>query len=317
MENTLAEVFMRWFKSIFLLVISNLLVFLTLVISGNVLIYYVLPALGIDLRGSFASYQFAWAMVFGFGGAFISLLMSKPMAKGMYRMQQVTQPSTPKEALVFNTVQELARRNGVRMPEVWVYWDDAPNAFATGPGANHSMVAVSSGLVTSLSDDEVRAVLAHEMGHVCNGDMVATTLLQGLMNTFVYFLAGMIARIAASATSREGEMNYMTYFLVNMVLQILFSVLAMIVVMWHSRRREFRADAFAARMYGAEPMIRALQKIDAIARHVQPEEEAGSLAPADALATLKIHGKAGGVASLFASHPPIEARIAALRSLSN
>ncbi len=214
---------MRSLKGLFLLIVTNLLVFLTLVITGNVLIQFVLPAFGIDLRGSFASYQFAWAMVFGFGGAFISLLMSKPMAKSMYRMQQVIQPQTPKEALVFNTVKELAARNGVKMPEVWVYWDDAPNAFATGPGANHSMVAVSSGLVTNLSDDEVRAVLAHEMGHVCNGDMVATTLLQGLMNTFVYFLAGMIARIAASASSRDGEMNYMVYFLVNMVLQVLRS----------------------------------------------------------------------------------------------
>jgi len=310
---------MRSLKGLFLLIVTNLLVFLTLVITGNVLIQFVLPAFGIDLRGSFASYQFAWAMVFGFGGAFISLLMSKPMAKSMYRMQQVIQPQTPKEALVFNTVKELAARNGVKMPEVWVYWDDAPNAFATGPGANHSMVAVSSGLVNHLSDDEVRAVLAHEMGHVCNGDMVATTLLQGLMNTFVYFLAGMIARIAASASSRDGEMNYMVYFLVNMVLQVLFSVLAMIVVMWHSRRREFRADAFAARMVGAEPMIRALQKIDAIYRHAQPaeEEEASGLAPADALATLKIHGSGSRLASLFASHPPIEARIEALRRLQH
>ena len=309
---------MRSFKGLFLLIVANLLVFLTLVISGNILIHFVLPAFGIDLRGSLTTYQFAWAMVFGFGGAFISLLMSKPMARSMYPMQRVTQPRTPKEALVFNTIKELAARNGVKMPEVWVYWDDDPNAFATGPGANHSMVAVSSGLVNNLSDDEVRAVLAHEMGHVCNGDMVATTLLQGLMNTFVYFLAGVIARIAASAGSRDGEMNYMVYFLVNMLLQVLFSVLAMIVVMWHSRRREFRADAFAARMVGAEPMIRALQKIDAIYRQVQPaEEEAGGLAPADALATLKIHGTGSRLASLFASHPPIEARIEALRRLQH
>lgn len=303
---------MRAFKGMFMLILTNLLVFFTLIITGNILIGFVLPHFGIDLRQSFNSLQLAWAMVFGFGGAFISLLMSKPLAKRMYQMQQVTAPSTPKEKLIYETVQELARRDGVNMPEVWVYWDDTPNAFATGPGSNHSMVAVSSGLVNNLSDDEVRAVLAHEMGHVSNGDMVATTLLQGLMNTFVYFLAGVIARIAASAGSRDGEPNYMVYFLVNIVLQILFSILAMIVVMWHSRHREFRADAHAARHFGAEPMIRALQKIESIAQRTEPAEAEATagLAPQDALATMKIHG---GIKGLFASHPPIEARIEALR----
>ncbi|MDQ6988189.1 MAG: protease HtpX [Mariprofundaceae bacterium] len=305
---------MRGFKGIFMLIVTNLLVFLTLIISGGILINFVLPAFGIDMRGSFASYQFAWAMVFGFGGAFISLLMSKPMAKRMYKMQQVTEPSTAKEKLVYNTVRELAERDGVKMPEVWVYWDDAPNAFATGPGRNRSMIAVSSGLVNALRDDEVKAVLAHEMGHVSNGDMVATTLLQGLMNTFVYFLASMIARVIASAVSRGGESSFMLYFAINIVLQILFSILAMVVVMWHSRRREFRADAYAAAAYGPQPMIRALQKIEALAQQTQPveEERGGGLAPKDALATMKIHGKAS---SLFASHPPMAARIEALRNL--
>lgn len=305
---------MRSFKGMILLILANLLVFLTLAISGNILIHFVLPAFGIDLRGSFATYQFAWAMVFGFGGAFISLLLSKTMARGMYRMQQVIQPATPKEALVYNTVAELARKNGIKMPEVWVYWDDMPNAFATGPTRNTAMVAVSSGLVTNLSDDEVRAVLAHEIGHIVSGDMVSMTLLQGLMNTFVYFLASVIARMVAS--NRDGETNYLVYFIVDMVLQILFSILAMIVVMWHSRRREFRADAFAARMQGSEAMIRALQKIDAVARQALPQEEpALALAPSDQLATMKIFGRSGGLSSLFASHPPIQERIAALRRL--
>ncbi|MDX8391129.1 MAG: protease HtpX [Mariprofundaceae bacterium] len=307
---------MRGFKGIFMLILTNLLVFLTLIISGGILIHFVLPAFGIDMRGSFASYQFAWAMVFGFGGAFISLLMSKPMAKRMYKMQQITEPTTAKEKLVYNTIRELAERDDVKMPEVWVYWDDAPNAFATGPGRNRSMVAVSSGLVNALRDDEVQAVLAHEMGHVSNGDMVATTLLQGLMNTFVYFLASMIARVVASAVSRGGQSSFMLYFAINIVLQILFSILAMVVVMWHSRRREFRADAHAARHYGSEPMIRALQKIEAIAQRTEPVEEessGGGLAPQDALATMKIHGRPGKATSLFASHPPTAARIEALR----
>ncbi|KON46717.1 protease HtpX [Mariprofundus ferrooxydans] len=308
---------MRSFKGLFMLIITNLLVFLTLAISGSILINFVLPAFGIDLRGSVATYQFAWAMVFGFGGAFISLWMSKPMAKRMYKMQQVTNPSTPKEHLVFNTVKELSQRAGIKMPEVWVYWDDAPNAFATGPTRNSAMVAVSSGLAMAMTEDELKSVLAHEMGHVDNGDMVATTLLQGLMNTFVYFLAGMIARLIASAGSRDGEMNIMLYFIVNMVLQILFSILASVVVMWHSRHREFKADAYAARAYGSENMIRALQRIEALSqRTASPDEEESSiLAPKDALATMKIHGTSDGLMALFASHPSTEARIQALRNM--
>jgi len=297
---------MRSLKGIFLLIITNLLVFLTLIISGNILIHFVLPAFGIDMRGTFASYQLAWAMVFGFGGAFISLWMSKPMAKRMYKMQQVESPSTPKERLVYDTVRELAEREGIRMPEVWVYWDDTPNAFATGPTRNSAMIAVSSGLAMQMNDDELRAVLAHEMGHVANGDMLATTLLQGLMNTFVYFLASMIARMIASAGSRDGQMNYGLYFIVNLILQLVFSVLAMIVVCWHSRRREFRADAYAAGAFGASSMIAALSKLNAL---YQPEENHG-IANEDALATLKI---SGGFSGLFATHPPIEQRIAALR----
>ncbi len=297
---------MRSLKGIFLLIITNLLVFLTLIISGNILIHFVLPAFGIDMRGTFASYQLAWAMIFGFGGAFISLWMSKPMAKRMYKMQRVESPSTPKERLVYNTVRELAEREGIRMPEVWVYWDDTPNAFATGPTRNSAMIAVSSGLAMQMNDNELRAVLAHEMGHVANGDMLATTLLQGLMNTFVYFLASMIARMVASAGSRDGQMNYGLYFIVNMILQLVFSVLAMIVVCWHSRRREFRADAYAARAYGASSMIAALSKLHAL---YQPQESHG-IANEDALATLKI---SGGFSGLFATHPPIEQRIAALR----
>jgi len=306
---------MRSFKGLFMLIITNLLVFLTLAISGTILINFVLPAFGIDLRGSVATYQFAWAMAFGFGGAFISLWMSKSMAKRMYKMQQVTDPTTPKERLVYNTVRELSQKAGIKMPEVWVYWDDAPNAFATGPTRNNAMVAVSSGLAMAMSDDELKSVLAHEMGHVDNGDMVATTLLQGLMNTFVYFLAGMIARLVASAGSRDGEMNFMLYFIVNMVLQILFSILASVVVMWHSRHREFKADAYAARAYGAGNMIRALQKIETLSQQSRPaeEQESSILAPKDALATMKIHGTTDGLMALFASHPSTEARINALR----
>ena len=303
---------MRSFKGIALLIVTNLLIFLTLVISGNILIHFVLPMFGIDVRGSVATHQFAWAMVFGFGGAFISLLMSKTMVKRSMNMQQVVVPQTEKEALVFNTVKELAEREGINMPEVWVYWDDAPNAFATGPTRNSAMVAVSSGLAMNLSDDELRAVLAHEVGHIANGDMLATTLLQGLMNTFVYFLASMIARAVATVApgdDEEGGMNFMIYFVVDMVLQILFSILASIVVCWFSRQREFRADAYAADALGADGMIRALRKIEYLSQQTAPVEEGQQ----DALATLKIYGANGGFVGLFATHPSIDDRVAALQ----
>jgi len=299
---------MRSFKGIALLILANILIFLTLAITGTILIQFVLPKFGIDLRGSVATYQFAWAMVFGFGGAFVSLLMSKFMAKRMYNMQQVIDPSTPKERLVYNTVKELAEREGIKMPEVWVYWDDTPNAFATGPTRNNAMVAVSSGLAMNMSDDELRAVLAHEVGHIANGDMMASTLLQGLMNTFVYFLAGMIARMIAGG--RDGEnSNPIVYFIVNMVLQIAFSILASIVVCWHSRRREFSADAYAAKAVGAQAMISALARLQALTHQ---EQTADALNGEDALATMKISGGFGG---LFSTHPAIEDRIAALRNL--
>jgi len=299
---------MRWFKGIFLLIITNLLVFFTLVISGNILIHLVLPSFGIDLRGSVATHDFAWALVFGFGGAFISLWLSKFFARRGMRMQQVVKPSTPKERLVFDTIRQLAEREGIKMPEVWVYWDDVPNAFATGPTRNSAMVAVSSGLVQNLSDEEVRAVLAHELGHVANGDMLAITLLQGLMNTFVYFLARMISRPVM-------ERNRFAGFMVYMALQFILSVLAMIPICWFSRRREFRADAYAASATGATPMIRALTRIDALAQQTLAARHRGEGMNEDALAMLKIHGQSGGIGHLFATHPPVETRIAALRSL--
>ncbi len=294
---------MRSFKGIGLLIITNLLIMFTLIISGNILINFILPQFGIDLRGSVATHEFAWALVFGFGGAFISLFMSKWLAKRGMRMQQVITPSTPKEKLVFDTVKQLAEREGIKMPEVWVYWDDAPNAFATGPTRNNAMIAVSSGLAMSMSDDELKAVLAHEMGHVTNGDMLATTLLQGLMNTFVYFVARMIARPIM-------ERNYFMGFMVYMALQFMLSILAMIPICWFSRRREFRADAYAAGAFGSQTMIHALQKLHALSQQNAVAHE-GVHQQEDALATMKIYG---GFSGLFATHPPIEARIEALRS---
>jgi len=293
---------MRSIKGIGLLIITNLLIMITLIITGNILINFVLPQFGIDLRGSLATQDFLWALVFGFGGAFISLFMSKWLAKRGMKMQQVITPSTPKEKLVFDTVQQLAEREGIKMPEVWVYWDDTPNAFATGPTRNNAMVAVSSGLAMSMSDNELKAVLAHEVGHISNGDMLATTLLQGLMNTFVYFVARIIARPIM-------ERNYWMGFAVYMALQFILSILAMIPICWFSRRREYRADAYAAEALGAEHMVSALQKLEVLSQQNAVQHQ-GEHREEDALATMKIYG---GFSGLFATHPPIAERVAALR----
>jgi heat shock protein HtpX len=294
---------MRSLKGIGLLIITNLLIMFTLIISGTLLINFVLPQFGIDLRGSLATQDFAWSLVFGFGGAFISLFMSKWLVKRGMKMQQVVTPSTPKEKLVFDTVQQLAERAGIKMPEVWVYWDDTPNAFATGPTRNNAMVAVSSGLALNMSDNELKAVLAHEVGHIANGDMLATTLLQGLLNTFVYFVARLIARPVM-------ERNYWMGFALYMVLQFILSILAMIPICWFSRRREFRADAYAADAVGAQHMVSALQKLETLSEQSAVVHQ-GEHQQEDALATMKIYG---GFSGLFATHPPITERVAALRN---
>ncbi len=289
---------MKSMKSILLLVVANLLIFLTLSITFTVLVQLVLPAFGIDLRGSVNSMDLLWALVIGFGGAFISLLMSKHLARTGMQMQRIEVPQTAKERLVYNSVAQLAQRLGVGMPEVWVYWNDEPNAFATGPGRNHSMVAVSSGLVNLLDDNEVRAVLAHEMGHVYNGDMLSTTLLQGLMNTFVFWLAMLAAR--------QFDDKPMVAFMVSIVLQIGLSFLALIPITWFSRHREFAADRFAAEQVGVMPMISALQRIHQRAEAMQVHHDALR----EPMATAYISGSWHG---LFATHPSLEARVQALR----
>jgi heat shock protein HtpX len=190
------------------------------------------------------------------------------------------------------------------MPEVWVYESPDPNAFATGPSKNNSMVAVSTGLLQNLNEDEVKAVLAHEMGHVYNGDMFTTTVLAGLMNTFVYFIAMWVRRFFAERDQAG------TGLLVSMVLQIVLGILAMIPISWHSRRREYEADAFSAKVYGRDSMIAALRGIDRWVNRAQFEYSGQ-----DALATMKIAGNSSGFMHLFASHPPIEERIAALQRL--
>ena len=304
---------MKWLKGIGLFLIANFLIYITLSFTANLLINVVLPAFGIDVRGAFNQQLLVWSLVIGFGGAFISLAFSKQMARAMLSCQQITQPRSHAEHVIYGSVQEIAQRLHITMPEVWVYESPDPNAFATGPSKNNSMVAVSTGLLQNLKEDEVKAVLAHEMGHVYNGDMFTTTVLAGLMNTFVYYISNFLAQLVGQPQGdrEEGSAgNPFLAFVVYIFLQIVLSFLAMLVVSWHSRRREFGADAFAARVYGKGAMISALEGINRWVTRAQPE-----YGTQDPLATFKISGKTSGFMHLFATHPPIEERIAALQRL--
>ncbi len=293
---------MKSFRGIALLILANILIFVTLSITVPILIYFVLPLFGIDLRGSINLMDLTWALVLGFGGAFISLALSKQIARwSMPNRVQITQPRSHAEQVVYGTVQEISQRLRINMPEVWVYEAPDPNAFATGPSKNNSMVAVSTGLLSTMKEEEVRAVLAHEMGHVYSGDMFTTTVLAGLMNTFVYFISQWVYRHIAE---RNPLLGFGVYFFLVSVL----SILAQIPVMWFSRRREFAADAFAAKIYGRGAMISALQRIDGWVKGTQFQYNSQ-----DALATMKISGKTTGLMRLFTTHPPIEERVAALQ----
>ncbi len=304
---------MKSLKGIGLLIISNILIYLTLSITVRVLVNMVLPAFGIDVRGAFSQELLVWSLVIGFGGAFISLLFSKQMARAMLDCTQITQPRTHAEQVIYGSVQEIAERLQITMPEVWVYDSPDPNAFATGPTKNSAMVAVSTGLLANLREDEVKAVLAHEMGHVFNGDMFSTTVLAGLMNTFVHYISNFVYQTVAQPQGdrEEGQSGSpILGFVVYIFLQVVLSVLAMLVISWHSRRREYAADAFSANVYGKESMIKALQAIDRWVNRAQFE-----YTTQDALATMKISGNTSGFLHLLATHPPIEERVAALERL--
>jgi heat shock protein HtpX len=306
---------MKWLKGIGLFLIANFLIYLTLSFTANLLVNTVLPAFGIDVRGVFSQQLLVWSLVIGFGGAFISLAFSKQMARAMLDCEQITQPRSQAEHVIYGSVQEIAQRLGITMPEVWVYNSPDPNAFATGPSKNNSMVAVSTGLLQNLKEGEVKAVLAHEMGHVYNGDMFTTTVLAGLMNTFVHYISNFLSSMVGQPSGQDREEsssagNPILALVVYIVLQVVLSFLAMIVVSWHSRRREFAADAFSAKVYGKESMIGALRGIDRWVSRTQFQPSGQ-----DALATMKISGNSSGFMHLLATHPPIEERVSALEQL--
>ncbi|HDR1883340.1 TPA: protease HtpX [Pasteurella multocida] len=246
------------------------------------------------------------AALFGFSGSLISLFLSKTMALRAVGAEVIKQPRNDMERWLVNTVRSQAERANLPMPDVAIYHSEDVNAFATGPSKNNSLVAVSTGLLRAMTQDEAEAVLAHEVAHIKNGDMVTMTLLQGVLNTFVIFVSRMIAKVVSS--NRDGESSTGIYFLVSMVLEILFGFLASMIAMWFSRYREFRADAGSAELVGKHKMIAALQRLQGL--H-EPQELEGQLA------AFAINGKRGGLATLFMSHPPLEKRIAALQQLDS
>jgi heat shock protein HtpX len=244
--------------------------------------------------------------VIGFSGAVISLLMSKQMAKWSTgaRVIDPQAPGNQNEAWLLDTVHQLSDRAGIGRPEVAIY-DGAPNAFATGAFKNDSLVAVSTGLLQSMTEEEVAAVLAHEVAHIANGDMVTLTLIQGVVNTFVVFLARAVGYFVDRVLLKNERGGGVGYFVTVIACEILFGILASIIVAWFSRQREYRADAGAATLMGArEPMMRALARL-------------GGVEPGDLPKTFEASGITGkgGLAALFATHPPIAQRIAALQNL--
>jgi heat shock protein HtpX len=282
---------------------KRVVLFLATNLAVVVVLSIVLKLFGLD-RAAGADYTglLIFSAVFGFGGAIISLLMSKSIAKWSTGAHVIEQPQTEAEAWLTATVQRLAQKAGIGMPDVAIY-EGAPNAFATGAFKNSALVAVSTGLLQSMNKEEAEAVLGHEIAHVANGDMVTLTLIQGVVNTFVIFLARVVGSIVDRAVFRSERGNGPGYFITVIVLEIVFGVLASIIVAWFSRQREFRADAGSAQYLGSPtPMVNALRRLAAA--------EPGELPKA-----LKAFGitEAPGIMALFATHPPIEARIAALQ----
>lgn len=242
--------------------------------------------------------------VIGFGGSFISLAISKFMAKRSMGVQVIAQPGNKTEQWLLNTVQRQAREAGINMPEVGVFNSPQPNAFATGMRRNNALVAVSTGLLQNMNSDEVEAVLGHEVSHIANGDMVTMGLIQGVVNTFVIFLSRVIGHVVDRVVFKTERGYGPAYFITSIVAQIFLSIFASMIVMWFSRRREFRADAGGANLASRQKMIAALR---ALQRDSEPADLPG------AFAAFGISGGiGGGMKRLFMSHPPLEERITAL-----
>lgn len=289
---------------ILLFLLTNLAVIVVASITLRILgvdNYLAQSGTGLNLQG-----LLIFSAVFGMSGAFISLLLSKKMAKWSARVHVIEQPSSQAERWLMQTVAELAQKAGIGMPEVGIFPSQQSNAFATGWNRNKALVAVSDGMLRRFDADEVRAVLAHEIGHVANGDMITLSLIQGVVNTFVIFAARVLGSVVDSFMRRDGGGGLgFGYYIVVIAAEIVFGIAASTIVMWFSRFREYRADAAGAQLADRQSMIRALQRLKA-------EYEIPNQMP-DTLVAFGINsGVRHGLANLFRSHPPLDDRIQAL-----
>lgn len=288
-------------KRIALFVMTNLAIVLVLGVTASILgVNRFLTANGLDLTA-----LLGFALLIGFGGAFISLLISKPVAKWSTGARVITQPANSDEAWLLQTVQRLSANAGIGMPEVAIY-EGEPNAFATGAFKNSALVGVSTGLLRGMTHEEIEAVLGHEVAHVANGDMVTMALIQGVMNTFVVFLSRVIGYLVDSALRRGDSQSQgpgMGYFITTILMDVVLGFLAAMVVAWFSRQREFRADAGAAKLLGRkQPMINALARL-------------GGMQPGALPKAMAAMGISGGLGAFFSTHPPIEERIRRLQAM--
>lgn len=289
--------------------IKRVALFIATNLAVLVVLSVVLRLLGVDRildeSGTGLNYEalLVFSAVIGFGGSFISLALSKWMAKRSTGAQVITQPRNDAEAWLLSTVTRQAQQAGIDTPEVAIYDSPDMNAFATGARRNSALVAVSTGLLRGMSRDEVQAVLAHEISHVANGDMVTLTLVQGVLNTFVIFLSRVVGHVVDRVILKNERGMGIGYFVSVLVAQVVLGILASIIVMWVSRRREFRADSGSANLNGREPMIRALQRLETSVPGQLPQE----------MQAFGISGGKSGLMKLFMSHPPIPERIEALR----
>ncbi len=287
-------------KRVILFLLMNLAVMFVL----NIVLQIIFKVTGI--QGGSTAGILVMSAVFGFAGSLISLFLSKTMALRSVGAEIITTPRTQAEQWLFNTVQRQAQQANIPMPDIAIYHSADVNAFATGATKSNSLVAVSTGLLNNMTEAEAEAVVAHEISHIANGDMVTMTLLQGVLNTFVLFLSRIISTAASSSRDENGNssQNALVFWVVDIVLQMVFGVIATMIAMWFSRYREFRADAGSAQLVGKEKMIAALERLQRI--H-EPQQLEGSLA------AFMIN--APKTKELFMSQPPLEKRIEALRSL--
>ncbi|MGA4445764.1 protease HtpX [Ectopseudomonas chengduensis] len=285
----------------------RIMLFLATNLAVLVIASITLKLLGVDrFTGQNHGSLLIFCAVFGFAGSLVSLFISKWMAKMSTGTQIITQPRTRHEQWLLQTVEELSREAGIKMPEVGIFPAYESNAFATGWNKNDALVAVSQGLLERFSPDEVRAVLAHEIGHVANGDMVTLALIQGVVNTFVMFFARIFGNFVDKVILKNEDGHGIGYFVATIFAELVLGILASIIVMWFSRKREYKADEAGARLAGTGAMIAALQRLRA--------EQGVPVQMPDSLTAFGINGGLkNGLAGLLMSHPPLEDRIEALR----